>query len=189
MDLMRVLGNLRRLVEKEAEPRPVERSEEPLIEVYFSPDDDPEKRVLRFINEAERRLDVAMYAFTFRPFADAMVHAHGRKVALRVIMDKGQLDSWDSQKEIFHYLKDSGIDVIPDIESGLMHLKVVVADGGQRVLTGSFNFSKAAQYQRENLVVINEPVIGGKYQRYFDKVWKRNKRLVGPADVPAKPLM
>jgi len=54
-----------------------------------------------------------------------------------------------------------------------MHHKFFVVDG-QIVVTGSFNFSNAAEEaNNENVLIIHNPDIAAQYAQEFFKVWRK----------------
>jgi phosphatidylserine/phosphatidylglycerophosphate/cardiolipin synthase-like enzyme len=58
---------------------------------------------------------------------------------------------------------DYGIPTWIDYRPAIAHNKVIIVDG-QEVITGSFNFTKAAQEKNaENLVIISDNTIAKKY--------------------------
>lgn len=68
----------------------------------------------------------------------------------------------------FHILKRNGISVKIDWVPGIAHNKVIIMDGTS-IITGSFNFTKAAQNRNaENVVLINDPKIA----EYYMENWK-----------------
>ena len=101
------------------------------------------------------------YTFTSTPIAKALVDAHKRGVKIEVILDKSQRtekyssrptswSTWASPRKI-------------DAKHAIAHNKIMVIDG-QTVITGSFNFTTAAEeHNAENLLVIRSPDLAAKY--------------------------
>lgn len=90
-------------------------------------------------------------------------------------MDKGQSKGKYSKYE---YLLDSGIAVIQDRHTGIMHNKIAIIDG--RILfTGSYNWSKSAEERNEEnlLEFIDEEEIIKVYQERLDYLWEFNEPL------------
>jgi phosphatidylserine/phosphatidylglycerophosphate/cardiolipin synthase-like enzyme len=55
-----------------------------------------------------------------------------------------------------------------DTNHAISHNKVMVIDG-ELVLTGSFNFTKAAQEKNaENLLIIRDPALAAQYTKNWD---------------------
>jgi phosphatidylserine/phosphatidylglycerophosphate/cardiolipin synthase-like enzyme len=55
----------------------------------------------------------------------------------------------------------------PDAPYNFMHNKTVVVDG-DTVITGSFNFSQNATRNAENILILHDPELAGKYADYID---------------------
>ena len=81
-------------------------------------------------------------------------------VDLRVILDKSQRTERYSSAD---FLAHAGIPVWIDDKHASAHNKVMVIDG-RCLVTGSFNFTKAAEEKSaENLLVINDTGLTAKY--------------------------
>ena len=108
--------------------------------------------LLRAIAAARRTLDVAVYAIAIGLLADAIVAAHRRGVAVRVLTDDEQEKD---PRSVVAALRAARVPLRTDDSRRChMHHKFVVVDGGALLATGSFNWtSGAAQGNCENLVV------------------------------------
>jgi hypothetical protein len=123
---------------------------------------DPTQTIVARIDGAQRQILVQAYEFTSAPIAKAVVEAKGRGVEVRVILDKQAAGGGYSAAT---FLKHAGVPVLIDREHKIAHNKVIVIDG-RTVITGSFNFTKAAEeHNAENLVVIDDPAIAAQYVR------------------------
>jgi phosphatidylserine/phosphatidylglycerophosphate/cardiolipin synthase-like enzyme len=61
------------------------------------------------------------------------------------------------------FLADQGVPSMIDADHTIAHNKVMIIDG-ETVLTGSFNFTKAAQEKNaENLLLIRDPALAAQY--------------------------
>ncbi len=148
------------------------------VRVFFSPNGGCTDAVIYEINRARKSIDVAMYAFTSRPIARALVDAHRRGVRVRVIMDKKFAEKSRFSKHI--YLMKRGIPVKlvsppPGVRGrvGLMHHKFAVIDG-RVLLTGSFNWTASAEkLNYENLLVFHSEEMAAIYEREFNRIWNR----------------
>lgn len=60
------------------------------IDAYFSLVDDPEGVIIEELNKAKKSIDVAMYYFTDRNVANAIIDARNRAVTERVYLDEDQ---------------------------------------------------------------------------------------------------
>ncbi len=154
------------------ENHPVGAPDSAGISVYFSPRGGCTKALIRAFNKAEKSIDAAIYAFTSRKIAKALIDAKNRGVKVRVIIDIGTARSKHCMGPLLEragipvrYKKGSG--------GGLMHNKYAVIDG-RTVVTGSFNWTNSAEKRNdENLVVItNSPATAKRYERNFEKLWR-----------------
>ncbi len=140
------------------------------ISVYFSPRGGCEGAVVRAIKSAKHSIDVAIYAFTNRKIASALIGASKSGVKVRVIMDR---ETARSRSSVLPFLLKEGIPVRLKRGSrgGLMHNKYAVIDG-RVVLTGSFNWTRSAERRNdENLVVIRGKEVAQKFEENFEKLW------------------
>ena len=80
---------------------------------------------------------------------DAIKRAHKRGVAVRIITDRIQAQG-KSQREALQLLGSAGIPMKQNKHSGLMHLKMTIADG-KTATTGSFNYSKAGRTDNDEV--------------------------------------
>lgn len=132
----------------------------PPIAVYFSPHGGCTDAVVAQLQGAHDSVIVQAYSFTSVPIAKALLEAHKRGVNVQVILDKSQRTEKYSSATFLH---NSGIPTFIDAAHAIAHNKVMVIDG-QIVITGSFNFTKAAEESNaENLLVITDAELAGKY--------------------------
>ncbi len=132
----------------------------PPVEVYFSPKGGCTEAVVKEIAAARSTILVQAYNFTSAPIAKALVDAHKRGVDVQIILDKSNHTEKYSSAD---FLVNMGIPVRIDTKHAIAHNKIMVIDG-QAVITGSFNFTKAAEENNaENLLVIRSPELAVKY--------------------------
>ena len=130
------------------------------IQVFFSPKGGCTEAVVANLDSAKSNVLVQAYSFTSAPIAKALVDAHKRGVKVEVILDKSQRSEKYSSAD---FLKSAGIPTFIDARHAIAHNKVMVIDG-RTVLTGSFNFTKAAEENNaENLLVIQDAALAAKY--------------------------
>jgi phosphatidylserine/phosphatidylglycerophosphate/cardiolipin synthase-like enzyme len=132
----------------------------PPIEIYFSPQGGCTEAIVYEIHAARQGILVQAYSFTAAPIAKAIVEAHKRGVAVDVILDKShKTEAYSSADFLLH----AGIPVKIDPNHAIAHNKIMIIDG-RVVITGSFNFTKAAEeHNAENLLIIRDEVIAGQY--------------------------
>jgi phosphatidylserine/phosphatidylglycerophosphate/cardiolipin synthase-like enzyme len=130
------------------------------IEVHFSPKGDCTKTVVFELSKAKHQVLIQAYSFTSAPIAKAVVEAHKRGVVIKAILDKSQRSEKYSSAD---FLANSGISVKIDARHAIAHNKVMVIDSTV-VITGSFNFTKAAEENNaENLLIMRNRDLAAKY--------------------------
>jgi phosphatidylserine/phosphatidylglycerophosphate/cardiolipin synthase-like enzyme len=133
---------------------------QPKWSVYFSPHGGCTESVVDALGSAKSIVLVQAYSFTSAPIAKALVEAHRRGVKVEVVLDKSQrTEKYSSATFVYN----SGIPCFIDAQHAIAHNKVMVIDG-QTVITGSFNFTKAAEEKNaENLLVIQDADMAANY--------------------------
>ena len=140
----------------------------PVPAVYFSPDGGATDAIVREIDRARSQILVQAYSFTSAPIARALAAAVGRGVKVGIILDARNTGSHYS---IADYAVHAGIPVWLDGQHAIAHNKVMIIDNNT-VITGSFNFTKAAEYKNaENLLVLRSPALA---RLYLDN-WQRHR--------------
>ncbi len=130
------------------------------VQVYFSPAGGCTEAIVRELGRAKKSIYVQAYSFTSAPIAAALVEAHKRGVHVEVVLDKGQRTEKYSSAD---FVSRAGIPTFIDAKHAIAHNKVMVIDEAV-VITGSFNFTKAAEEKNaENLLVIRDTELAAKY--------------------------
>ena len=106
-------------------------------EVYFSLSDNPQKEIIKNINQAEAFINIAMYIFTDKEIALPLIKAHERGVKVRLYLDKDQVDYRYSQSR---FLVQKGIKTRISSNEYIMHNKFAIIDN-RLLLTGSYNWT------------------------------------------------
>ena len=127
------------------------------LTVAFTPGEDAEGLIIDSIAEARRQIVVQAFSFTHDGIARALIAAHRRGVEVKLIADREQTDKM--RREQISTIAAAGIPVWLDGEHASAHDKVMVIDADDAktaaVITGSYNFTKAAQYRNgENVMVL-----------------------------------
>jgi phosphatidylserine/phosphatidylglycerophosphate/cardiolipin synthase-like enzyme len=131
------------------------------LKAFFSPNGGCTQAVVDALNAAKKTILVQAYSFTSVPIAKALADAKHRGVDVRVILDKSQRTERYSGAT---YLVNEGIPTFIDASHKIAHNKVMVIDD-QEVITGSFNFTKAAESgNAENvLLILHAPELAARY--------------------------
>jgi phosphatidylserine/phosphatidylglycerophosphate/cardiolipin synthase-like enzyme len=155
-------------------------------EVYFSLSDNPQKEIIKNINQAEAFINIAMYTFTDKEILLSLTDAQNRGVKVRVYLDRSQIESTYS---ISRLLVQKGIKVRISTNNYIMHNKFAIIDN-RLLLTGSYNWTFAANNKNdENLMVIDDPEIIEIFQNQFVNLWthkystERTRQLFNKAKV------
>jgi len=129
-------------------------------QVYFSPNGGVTQAIINEISNGKTEILVQAYSFTSTPIAKALVDAHKRGVKVEAILDKSQ------RKETYTeatFLANMGVPTYIDDKHTIAHNKVMIIDRST-VITGSFNFTKAAEEKNaENLLIIKSKELAATY--------------------------
>ena len=127
------------------------------VEVAFTPGDDIAGLIVRRIGRAKERVQVQAYLFTDRRIANALLAARKRGVQVEVIGDEAQQRAGGLPH--LKALDRAGARVYLNGTLAAAHDKIVIVDGASEaaaVITGSYNFTQAAQSRNaENVVVLS----------------------------------
>jgi phosphatidylserine/phosphatidylglycerophosphate/cardiolipin synthase-like enzyme len=141
------------------------------LEVCFSPDEPCDTKLVKFIDSAEKSLDIAIYDITL----DQIVHhvlVKSKKIPVRIIVDQRQSKGNHS---LVGTLVKGGANLRYGRQRGIMHNKFVIVDG-KALETGSFNYSNnATRSNQENQVYLWNPAIVDRYKQQFEKMWSNAK--------------
>jgi len=123
------------------------------VSIYFSPDGGCTDAIVRELAAAQKQILVQAYAFTSAPIAKALLDAHKRGVDIQVLLDKSNVTAQYSSAT---FLANAAVPLKIDSQHAIAHNKVMIIDDAT-VITGSFNFTKAAeQANAENLVILKD---------------------------------
>lgn len=108
------------------------------------------------------------YSFTSKEIAKALIGAHKRGGHVEIILDKSnKSDKYSAADFTFNM----GIPTYIDAEHQIAHNKIMVLDK-ETVITGSFNFTKAAEEKNaENLLILKSKELA---KVYIDN-WNKHK--------------
>ncbi len=140
------------------------------INVYFSPRGGAQEAILDAIENADQTIYVMAYSFTAEPIVQGLMEAHERGVDVIVIVDSSQVTRKVKQGEgLLCVLAASGVPIYVDSAHAIAHNKVIIIDD-YRVITGSYNFSKAAEERNaENTIIIDNQELAEDYVQNFNR--------------------
>ena len=147
------------------------------ITVYFSPSGGCTEAVVGQIEKAQKTIRLQAYSFTSAAIAKALVDVHKRGVDIVAVLDKSQRTEKYSGAT---FLLNEGIPTLIDAKHAIAHNKIILIDG-RTIITGSFNFTKAAEESNaENLLIIEgKPELYSAYQRNFDDHLAHSEKYEG----------
>jgi phosphatidylserine/phosphatidylglycerophosphate/cardiolipin synthase-like enzyme len=126
---------------------------DPVTAAHFSPRGGCTAALVAELAAARAEVLVQAYSFTCPDIAAALVAAARRGVRVEVLLDRS------NEAEAYSELGDlerHGLAVWVDAAHAIAHNKVVVIDA-RTVVTGSFNFTRQAEHENaENLLVLRD---------------------------------
>ncbi len=151
------------------------------VESYFSPTDNANGAIIKTMQTTDVNLDYAILAFTRADIADAIIAEDD----LFLVLVRGMMEQTSDPASEFAYLEAAGQDIRSheNIQYDLHHKYCIVdhstLDSDPTVLTGSHNWSSAAQTTNdENTVVVHDARVANLFLQEFMATWS----LVGVED-------
>ncbi|MDA0283598.1 MAG: phospholipase D-like domain-containing protein [Planctomycetota bacterium] len=158
------LEDVSQVIRQASEPETTETD----VEVMFSPADHCWQRIVGLLKSARQSVDICVFTITDDRITSAILEAHVRRVAVRVITDNEK--AFDKGSDV-ERLARSGVDVCVDRTPHHMHHKFAIFDR-QRLLTGSYNWTRsAAENNEENYIIVDDTRLRTKFQDEFDRLW------------------
>jgi len=140
------------------------------IKILFSPQDNCAGEIVSRIDKAQNSVDVAMYLFTSRSIAQALIRAKARGVDVKVCLAGGHEPAYGRYSKSGYLIKN-GIPVKLIEGSGIMHNKFCIIDDFITI-TGSYNWTVRADLENdENVLIIESERIAKIYKEQFKKFW------------------
>jgi phosphatidylserine/phosphatidylglycerophosphate/cardiolipin synthase-like enzyme len=145
---------------------PPARPAQGTVQVAFTPWNNAEAMIVDGIRRARHQILVQAFSFTSRTLANALMAAKRRGVDVQVMADREQTFSGEASR--IPDLVQAGIPVMLEARYQSAHNKVMVIDAGTEdaaVITGSYNWTYAAQYKNaENVLILrHNPDIANAY--------------------------
>jgi phosphatidylserine/phosphatidylglycerophosphate/cardiolipin synthase-like enzyme len=120
------------------------------------------------VDSAGKQIDFLAFSLTSADLAEALIERAADGVQVRGVLETDQAANLGSQWDV---LREAGLDVHRDGNPDNMHHKVIVIDG-EIVVTGSYNFSRSAETQNdENLVVLYDRATAARYLEEFERIY------------------
>ncbi len=126
------------------------------------------------IDAAQRSLDIAAFELNSQPIYEAILAAHQRGLAVRIVTDDRHGLDDDSNTEL-RDLQAAGVPIVADSRSGLMHNKFAIVDE-RAVWTGSMNYTRNGAFRNNNnVLVLQSAQAVAAYQTEFDEMFERGE--------------
>jgi len=138
------------------------------VENYFAPEDKVASKIIARLQKAQKSIHFMAYSFT-----DDAIGSIIRAKAKAGIKVRGVFERTGSETAYSEYprMKAQGLDVLQDGNPYLMHHKVFIVDEAT-VILGSFNFSKNAEEENdENLIIMDDPGLASVFLEEFQRVY------------------
>ncbi len=163
--------------EPPSEPVVVEPVTSEWYQLYFTspqfPDEETnrvrlvEQGLIDVINQAQSRVDIAIFELDLPDLGEAILAARDRGVEVRLVTDTDNLEI----DETLIYLEEEGLPIVEDDRSALMHNKFVVVDQ-KAVWTGSWNFTPNGTFRNNNnALYIQSPELAQNYTAEFEEMF------------------
>jgi phosphatidylserine/phosphatidylglycerophosphate/cardiolipin synthase-like enzyme len=139
------------------------------VKVFFSPKGGCTEAIISEIDRAKTEIVVQAYAFTSAPIAKTLVDAHKRGVKVQAVLDKSQRSEKYTSAT---FLTNAGIPTYIDGSHAIAHNKIIII-GKTKIITGSFNFTKAAEEKNaESLLIIHQ-------RNWQSSIWTTGRSIKG----------
>jgi phosphatidylserine/phosphatidylglycerophosphate/cardiolipin synthase-like enzyme len=177
--------------------------------VNFSPGEGDwiDESIANAITRAKERITIAAVVITSTRIINALLNAMERGVPIEGIYDYTQMEGVKYQWQLVpannwkigaftkivkygNLVGKNSTPYTPSSKHDYMHNKVMVLDNS--VLTGSYNFSRHAQQNAENALIIESAALAATYRDYIHSITTRyapqtNAFTAQPAKVPLTP--
>jgi phosphatidylserine/phosphatidylglycerophosphate/cardiolipin synthase-like enzyme len=143
------------------------------VQIAFSPDNNPELRIVNEILKAQHTAHLLMFTFAKSTTIDDALRSRLETGTFTV---RGVLDSAQSAQQFSPHpeLIQAGAKLRKDTlpQNGKLHHKLLVLDG-QVAIGGSFNYTGPAnQYNDENLFIIRHQTVAQHFRAEVDRVFQ-----------------
>ncbi|MEO5764438.1 MAG: phospholipase D family protein [Casimicrobiaceae bacterium] len=154
------------------------------LEALFTPGDPIDARLSALIDGAKREVLVQAFSFTSKRIARALLAAHRRGVQVAIVADRAQ--TLELATSAVPGLARDGVPVWLDGNFVAAHNKVLVVDAdtpAAAVVTGSYNFTSAAQFRNaENVLIVRgDRALAAQYRENLLRLRAKAVRYEGGA--------
>jgi phosphatidylserine/phosphatidylglycerophosphate/cardiolipin synthase-like enzyme len=140
------------------------------VEIHYAPVENLEHLDVALLRSARSKIDFTAYSLTDWPIIDALIDAHQRGVAVRIVLDPSQHHAFDHLHEIDDAIRMKA-------PGPYMHLKSYAIDG-LLLRSGSANLTASGLKQQDNdIIVIHEPSAARVFDARFEQIWAAGKPI------------
>lgn len=137
----------------------------PVMEVHFSPNGGCQDAIVKHIKDSKKSIRVQAYVLTNKPITEALVGAKNSGIDVQIILDASEAKMKYNPLDM---LKVAAVPTFLDSKHAISHNKVMVFDESS-VMTGSYNFSNAAEHDNaENCLFIEAISMAKPYLENWD---------------------
>ena len=138
------------------------------IQVFFAAEDDVAEKLIPMIEEAQKSIRFMAFSFTHDGMGDAILNRAKAGVDVKGIFEvRGSETKYSELGKLYR----AGVPVRQDGNPRTFHHKVIIIDN-DILITGSFNFSKNANKNNdENVLVVHNKDIAHQYLKEFERRW------------------
>jgi len=126
-----------------------------------------EKKLMEYISSTEKSLYIAMAWFTNKDIKESLISLKKTNpdVVIEIVVDDNYInDNYFSNTE--SDFKSIGIKIQKNLTGRFLHNKYMVIDD-KTTITGSYNYSKKANWNLENIIVVDSSNLSNYYFRLF----------------------
>lgn len=148
----------------------VNQNEEIPIKFY---DEKMEEIIIDTIKRAKNEICIAMAYFTSDILIDELYKAKDKGINIKVIIDNNDKNS-NTKFRISNICSKFRIAEVRSKYKNIMHNKYCIIDN-KIVIDGSYNWSKAAKYNEEHIIIIEASEIAQMYMNNFNKIFNNSR--------------
>ncbi|MBX2851169.1 MAG: DUF1669 domain-containing protein [Phycisphaeraceae bacterium] len=164
--ILRWLERIDKMIDNTASP-PQHGGTDRGIALAFSPGEDGLELIQREVRACRKSLDICVFTITDDRVTTAILDAHQRGVAVRLVTDNDK--RFDSGSDIMRMAR-AGVPTRFDEYDDHMHHKFAIVDG-KRLITGSYNWTRGATRNHENVTVLTDNQLIEAFGKEFDRLW------------------
>lgn len=168
--VLRWLERIDKIVDNTATP-PTKGATNTGVAIAFSPGEDGLNLLIRELRGARTQLDICVFTITDDRVTREIIDAQQRGVAVRVVTDNDK--QFDTGSDIARLVRED-VPIRFDPDSDHMHHKFAIVDG-KRLITGSYNWTRGATRNHENLTVLTDRKLLDAFDKAFERLWKQFK--------------